>query len=430
MKTSKKQIGILSILVCILLVTVSFAGCAKKAYPQGQAPTKTGEKVKLDVVSWWDINKEKPLQEIKEAFEKAHPNIELNFIQVPSKGYYDKLLTMIAGGQPPDIAMLAMDQYPAYVEKGALTCLDRWITDDYKKDLWPVALKILTYKGSIYGVPRDLTCNVMYYNKKLFDEAKVPYPKEGWTWNDFLDICQKLTKRDGSGKVIQWGYHYAGYPDAYYDWLLQNNGGFVSEDGKRCILTNPESIEALQFLVDLRYKYKVAPTPEEAKQFGESSIAPFESGKVAMFTGGASRMFSLTKAGLDYDVAPLPKGKRQATRVFAILWVMPKGCKHPEEAWKVLSFLGGKEGQQLVVNTGMGNSALKSTDNSKFLTPPPANKKVFIDSFNYGEPFPMVKNREVWKEIEQGLDLMWLGKQPVKEAAEAVAKKVDMLLKE
>lgn len=410
--------------LALLLLVWTVAGCAKK-----EEPAKAPEKVKLDVVSWWDINKEKPLQELKKAFETANPNIELNFIQVPSKGYYDKLLTMVAGGQAPDVAMLAMDQYPVYVEKGALTPLDKWISDDYKKDLWPVVLKILSYKNSIYAVPRDITCNVMFYNKKMFDEAKVPYPKQGWTWKDFLEACKKLTKYDKSGKPIRWGYHYATYPDGFYDWLLQNNGGFVSPDGTRCIMNTPETIEAIQFLVDLRYKYKVAPTQAQANEFGGSSASPFQAGKVAMYMGGASRCAGFTKAGLDYDVAPLPKGKRQATRVWANLWVMPKGCKHPEEAWKLMAFLGGKEGQQIVVETGMGNSALRSVDNSKFLTPPPASKQVFIDAFAYGEPFPMFKNAgDFWALMEKELDLVWLGKRPVKEAVEAISKQAEAIL--
>ncbi|MCL5046516.1 MAG: extracellular solute-binding protein [Actinobacteria bacterium] len=422
-----KRILVASLLILALMVSV--AGCAKKDAGLPAQPQQPPAKVKIDVLSWWEVKPDSPLDKMKKAFEAKNPNIEINYILSPADGYYDKLLTQIAGGQVPDVAMLAQDQFMPFAEKGALMNLDKYIKPEYKSDLYPAVLKTITYKGSIYAVPRDTTANVMFYNKKLFDEAKVPYPKEGWTWDDFLAAAKALTKVDASGKPIQWGYHFATYPDGFYDWLLQNNGGFVSEDGTKSVMGSKETIEAIQFLYDLRFKYKVAPTAAQAKEFGGSSASPFQAGKVAMYSGGASRALGFTERKLDYDVAPLPKGKRAASRVFTNLWVIPKGAKNVEAAWKFLEFFGGKEGQAMAQELNIGQSALKSVDNSKFLTPPPASKKYFVEAFKDGEPFPSFSNsKEFFAMMERELDLVWNGQKKVEDGIAAIEKQAPGIL--
>lgn len=83
--------------------------------------------------------------------------------------------------------------------------------DEYKNSLYPVVLDALEYNGSIYAVPRDITSKVMFLNKKMFDDADVPYPNENWTWNDFREIAKKLTKKDS-----QWGFYFPKYNDGFY----------------------------------------------------------------------------------------------------------------------------------------------------------------------------------------------------------------------
>ena len=58
--------------------------------------------------------------------------------------------------------------------------------------------------GDTYLIPTQMASMVMFYSKKLFDEAGVAYPTDEWTFEEFLDIAQKLTKTDGDKK--QWGY--------------------------------------------------------------------------------------------------------------------------------------------------------------------------------------------------------------------------------
>ncbi len=49
------------------------------------------------------------------------------------------------------------------------------------------------FDGAYYGLPYRTSSSIMYYNKTMFDAAGVPYPQEGWTYDDMLEIAKKLT---------------------------------------------------------------------------------------------------------------------------------------------------------------------------------------------------------------------------------------------
>lgn len=437
----KRTAGALFLVLTLLL---SIAGCGGQStntkpvdssQPAAAAPAPEVKKEEvppsgtIDVLSWWEVKPDSQLDKLKAAFETKYPTIKVNYILSPAKGYYEKLLVQIGGGQVPDVAMLAQDQFMPFAEKGALVSLDKYLAAAYKSDLYPAVLKTITHNGSVYAVPRDTTANALFYNKAMFDEANVAYPNENWTWDDFLAASRKLTKTDASGKPIQWGFHYATYPDGIYDFILQAGGLYVSEDGKQSMLGSPETRAALQWLYDLRYTHKVAPSPAQAKEFGGSSASPFTAGKVAMYVGGASRAGSFTKAKLNYDVAPLPKGKKQASRIFTNLWVMPKGAKNEAAAAKFLEFMGGPEGQALAQQLNMGQAALKSVNTATFLTPPPDSKKYFVEAFKYGEPFPSFSNSsEFFALMERELDLFWNGQRSLDESLAAIEKEANGIL--
>lgn len=428
-----------SMIAVVLLCSLILAGCqtttptpaaqeaqpaspAESSQPTAAAPVQSpAEITELSVVSWWDFTTTDALQQLKAKFEEKNPDIVLNFVQVPPKDYADKVLTMIAGGgDVPDVMMLAMDKLPMFADRGALTSLDEFITEDYKNDLYPVAFNALTYQGSVYAVPRTVTSQVMYLNKKMFDEAGVAYPGEDWTWDDFLKIAQDLTKVDANGQPLQWGFYFPKWNDGFYHFLRQNDGGLVSADGTKSMLSDPNSLEALHFLQDMIIKHKVVPTESQAKQFGTDDTAVFIANKVGMLIGGLSWTTAFDNAGVEYVIVPLPKGKRAMNTSFVNAWTLPSGAKHPELSWRVLEFFGGQEGQQIVLDTNLGLPASKSVDTSAILAKRPDNK-YFIEAMEYAEPFPTpLYGVDFFKAVEQEFDLMWLGERTVEDAVAAV----------
>jgi len=254
MSFKKVTLSILTIIL-ILVILSSFAVAVEA-------------KTKVKILSWWDFTQSESLKQLKAKFEELNPDMEIEYSQV-AKGYADKVLVMIAGGADlPDVMMLAMDKIPFFAFKGAIVNLDSFIDKDeeFKKELdklYPVVKNALTCNGSYYAMPRDVTSKVMYFNKKLFDEAGVQIPDEDWTWDDFKEIVMKMTKdTDGDGKNDQWGFYFRKYMDGFTHWLMENNGGLVTAEGQS-LLGKPESIEALKFLQDLIVN-KYIPTKTQA----------------------------------------------------------------------------------------------------------------------------------------------------------------------
>ena len=87
---------------------------------------------------------------------------------------------------------------------------------------------------------------VMYYNKDIFDEKGVEYPKEGWTWDEFMETAEKLTYEE-NGKTI-YGY---GLSSSYFQltpWWATNSAYPVSEDYEKPALNSPAMLESITFL--------------------------------------------------------------------------------------------------------------------------------------------------------------------------------------
>lgn len=391
-------------------------------------------RTKVTVASWWSFETGSSLDRLKTAFEKANPDIQIEYIQIPASEYYTKVLTMIASGQSPDVAMLGMDKLAPWVDRNALTNLEPFIqrTGFNLNAYFPAVIEAVRYADGIYGLPRDITSNVLAYNKRLFDEAGVPYPTGDWNVEDFLEAAQRLTKKTSVGTDV-FGYAYDTFADGWYDWLLLNNATFLNKEGNRSALHEPAAVEALQFLVDLRTKYGVSPTTAQAKAFTYASSA-FRIGKAAMYftSVGWAQSFN-TNPDLDWDVAPLPEWKRKATRVWVNFWTMPRGSKNPEAAWRVISFFSGPEGQRIAGETRMGIPAIEAVAYSEaFAASPerPEHREVFLTSMAVGEPFPMFPQwAEFYDVVARELDLVWDGQRDVESAVLAIDRQTRSLFR-
>jgi multiple sugar transport system substrate-binding protein len=430
-------------LIAILIAAMVLTGCAKaETATATAAPAATEatvatevaateaattaapvEKTVLNVASWWDFSTTQALQDLKAKFEAENPDIELNFVQTASKQYADKMLTTIAGGgDVPDVMMLAMDKLPMFADRGAIMNLDKYYTADLKSQLYDSAITALTYNGSLYAVPRTMTSQVMYLNVAAFKAAGVDYPADNWTWSDFRALSKKLTMVDSSGQNTQWGFYFPKYNDGFYEFLAQNNGDLVSADGTKSMLSDPNSIEALQFLQDMILVDKSVPTESQAQQFGTDDASVFIAGKIGMLVGGVSWMTDFNNDNVEYKIVPLPTGKRAANTSFVNAWTIPTGAKNPDLSWRVLAFFASAEGQQIVLDDNLGMPANKNVDTSKFLAAREDNH-YFFDALDNAVPFPTpLHGVDFFNLVEQEFGLMWSGQETVQQAVANVEK--------
>ncbi|HZO91487.1 MAG TPA: extracellular solute-binding protein [Chthonomonadaceae bacterium] len=213
----------------------------------------------------------------------------------PSNADMEKVIVQSLGGVGPDLFdCYDGKQLSAYVRSGV--ALD--VTQALKQrgisidDVWEAVRPCFVYDGRIYGWPTNAGVDALWLNKAIFEQEGIPLPHvKSWTWEQFLPLAQRLTKRDSAGHVIRYGF-LADWQPLWMNCLLQWGGHIYNRDGTRCIIDSPEAIAGIQFAHDLIYKYRVMPSPiEEASLsgqggWGQGTIKWFEAGKGAMALGG------------------------------------------------------------------------------------------------------------------------------------------------
>lgn len=399
-------------LLLAMVMTIGLVSCnsGEKAEPEKTEGDKQGqtEPTTLKVYTWWDITKFAHLQKMEETFEAENPDIKLEFITVPSD-YANTMVTKLAGGEIPDVMMLAMDQVPRYALSDMIMPLDDLASQEYKDALYPVVKEALTVDGKMYAAGRDVTPKVMYLNTKMFAEAGIEIPKDNWTMDEFLEIVKKLTK--GSGADAQWGYYWKNYSDQTFALMAAFGGKLYSEDGKSSVLsTDGNSKEAIQFMYDLTNTYKVCPTAAQAAQFGDNEFAPFMANKVAIQVGALSTSATFDANNTEYTVLPFPtvNGVSQSSS-FVNTWTIPSKAANPELSWRVVEFLSGKEGQQIALDMKFGLPASNLVDTTAFINEKPYNK-YFVQSLENAVPYPVNINGAAFQTMfEKECESLWAG---------------------
>lgn len=295
-----------------------------------------------------------PHFKIIEMFEAENPDIQVQLEPVGSGDYYARILTQIAAGDPPDLLQIGDDAVPMFVDRGAFIPLDDFITgESYPLDTsiyLPGVMEPGKWQGVQYLLPKDFSPMAIYYNKRLFDEAGVAYPAEGWTWDDLLATAQALTKTDAGGNVVQWGIQLPGpWTTGFEYWVAAAGGSLISEDGTSFVgyMDSPEVQNAVQFYADLYNKHKVAPPPADMNAFGGGN-SEFDNGTAAMRLFGRWPQSGMKEnPNIDLGVAPLPAGADRAGVLFWGGFGISSLSDNPEAAWRFLRFYTGAEGAEV-----------------------------------------------------------------------------------
>ncbi|NOZ28383.1 MAG: sugar ABC transporter substrate-binding protein [Chloroflexi bacterium] len=439
--------GRMFLMVTWLVISVLALGaCQYQPPPPAAAPAaeeagaEEEEVVTLLWAFWGSPQEAKTHQSVADAFMAEHPNIKIETMVEPWSDYFTKIQTLWASGDPsviPDVLFLWPT--PRYAAQGVLENLDPWIEKSgYDlSDYWPALLESAMWNGSVYGLPRDIGLEVLYYRKDIFDEAGVAYPTEDWTWDDLVAAAEKLTIVEPSGRVKRYALGMEG--GKYQLWVGQNYGSILDDmrNPSRCTLTEPAAMEAIQFFADLMNKNYAMRDANLSQAGGDTAV--FLSGQVAMIIQNSSRVSAFNEAGLDYDVqvVPIPKGGQRSASAGGAAWVMSAASDNKEAAWTFLSWLQSKDGgQRLYTESGEIFPALKSVAYSDvFLRSgkPPANRKAFlieaenakVGRFGYFDEWGEL-NGSI---ILPGMQRIWAGEDPEKVVPE-VCEQVDAFLAE
>ncbi|MBP2330503.1 multiple sugar transport system substrate-binding protein [Kibdelosporangium banguiense] len=254
-------------------------------------------------------------------------------------GYFNKLNTEFAGGNPPDIFQMDTALVSTYAAKGVLTDLSRYIPDTIHLDtLYPAVRTAGTVGGKPYGVPSGSGYAPVVYDKNVFEQAKIPVPTDNWTWNDFTTIAGELSKAMGSGK---YGALDASRDDsgALQPWLRQRGKDLYTAEG--VLGFNEDDLkEWFTYWEGLRKSGAICPPEMLSNADSATGNHPLITGQVAMTTGwGLAQIQPLTQHALDIVIVPRgSNGKTGQAPSGGVLLSVPVKSSNPDGAAKLIDF--------------------------------------------------------------------------------------------
>lgn len=410
----------------ILATAALLAACSGSNSSGSSSSSKASGKTEISYAIW-DSGQEPGIRQIADKFEEKNPDIKINIQVVDWDNYWTMLEAGATGGSLPDTFWMHSNEIYRYGSNEMLLPLDDYLakSKEAKLENFPDGLnEIYNIKGKQFAVPKDFDTIGLWYNKKMFDEAGIPYPDDTWDWNKLKEVAKKLTKSDGS----QYGFG-AGLSnqEGYYNFIYQNGGTVITDDMKSGY-DDLKTIEALDYYFSF-VKEKLSPALTVDKERAEA----FQNGQVAMSVFGSWNLSGFSAN--DYirenaDVAVLPKGPdgTRATIFNGLGNAIAANTKNPDAAWKWVEYLSSKEAQEMQASLGVAISAYKGTADTWVNSNKDFAIKNYVDMLDYAQIRPYSQTTLKWEDkAYELLKPAYLGEEATKDAAQKTA---DMMNKE
>lgn len=303
--------------------------------------TGEGEEVTLRYFMW-DPEFSDTEQALIDQFTQDHPNIRVEMEAVAPPDYWTRLSALAASGELPDVFFMSSGFVEEWRDDGLLLNLQSYVDDSINEEDYflEVAETARDEAGDLYAFPFAFVETVLFYNRTAFEEAGVPEPEMGWTWDDFLAAAEATTDEN------RFGYFFYGRYAHIESWIYQNDGRLLSEDRTR-FEPDDNAVETLEFLNSLIHEHGVAPRPAEFEGIREQDV--FGIGQAVMWVDGAWNIENSREViGDDFEwaIAPIPRGPA-ATEDTAYGWpdlmAVSPDSPHADEAWTFIEYMTGPE---------------------------------------------------------------------------------------
>lgn len=304
-----------------------------------------------------------------DAFERMHPDIHVSLLSMGAGAMNpQKLMTAIVGRVPPDVVDQDRFTVGDWASRGAFLPLNDLLAKDAKSgspyairqsDYVPATWAEAVYQGKVYAIPNSTDDRVLFYNKTDFKNAGLDPNKPPRTWDELIADAKKMTLRNSDGSYKQVGFIPTFSQGWLYLWSWQEDGDFLSPDGRRCTLDNPQTVKALAAVADW-YKQLggVDAINSFAGGFGDNQDDPLMTGQLAMRVDGDAVVSSIARwhPEMDFGVAPVPvpterylhegRFKHDPTWVTwsgGFSYAIPIGAKHVQAAWEFIEWMNSPQ---------------------------------------------------------------------------------------
>ena len=252
------------------------------------------------------------IEKFADDYSAQNPDVTIKAIFAGSYGdTTTKFLTACKAGDAPAMSVLLAIDIFFLVDEDCVRQWDEVLSEDDIKNwvggFFPAFMKNSQIDGITYGIPFQRSTPVLYYNKDAFRAAGLDPESPPKTWDEQLEIAKKLTVKDASGTVTQYGIRIpsAGFPSWLFSGIVYGNGGKITNGlGTATFIDSPEVIDALEKLVALSTTEGVM--RPGILEWGATPQAFFEGQTAMMWTTTGNLTNVSNNAPFDWGVAMLP----------------------------------------------------------------------------------------------------------------------------
>lgn len=373
-------------------LTLTMLAPAVMACSNNNSDEKEGERV-LRIATSMDYGDEGEWfrDQFTEIFEYANPNIKIEYIPTTDSRYrygpgpkqgekqpdpLEELKKAMQGDTPPDVVMFNLQEMAQLMEDNLLQPLDPRISKDKfdTADIVPLVmdgLKSASTDGKLYALAPTFSPSALVYNRKIFDEAGVPYPTDNMTWDQMFDLARRVSKGEGKSQVFGFNF----FSQGYSDFLGATNiyagplGLRTFNDTGEKLTVDSENWEKVWSTLIQLEKDKILPgqpdfnNPEVMAMRQSTEDNPFGyddfmSGRLAMAIMGYGELARIDNANknaslykgftpIEYNAVTVPSHPEYPGVVanIGLNGIMGINSKagNPEDAWKFIKFINGED---------------------------------------------------------------------------------------
>lgn len=315
---------------------------------------KAGDDGRVHVVYWekWSGAEAAAMQASVDAFNASQERIHVEFLSV--SGIDRKTILATAGGEPPDVAGVWVQQIASWADKNAILPFDDLIEADgtsvaeFLSRYDPPYAEMTRYRGRVYALYATPSATALHWNKTLFREAGLDPERPPRTIEELRKMSERLVRRDPkTGALRQVGF--LPQDPGWWPWAFPKyfGGDLMDSSGNVVYDKRPENLASMRWARCYTELYGLEDLKLFAASFGQfgSPQFPFFAGRTAIVFQGVwlNNYIRQYSPNLDYGVAAWPAVRPDESAPFTMIegdmLVIPRGAKHPREAWEFLKFI-------------------------------------------------------------------------------------------
>jgi multiple sugar transport system substrate-binding protein len=303
----------------------------------GSGSSDPNAPVELSVFYWGSEKRAELTQKALDAYKAKHPNVTFKITWQANQGYSDKLATLAAGGDVPDLFATDDNMLADFATRNVTADLTE-AKSSGKLDLSKFPPSLVDYgtvDGKLVGVAAGENTQGLVYNKTLVTKAGLPEPQTGWSWDQFIDWAAQVTAKTKVPGTMDPSADYK----AFWVWLRQQGKDLYN--GKQLGFTAEDVTKWFTLWKGARDK-KATPTADIIHEGNVTDISKqlVITGKAATSWVWVNQMPELKKNTKDeLGVVAYPGDPSGQWGRAAMYWNVARSSEHKDTAIDVINFL-------------------------------------------------------------------------------------------